>query len=27
MPTIEAMMKKERVDVAAAKEMYINFSQ
>ena len=27
MPTIEAMMKKERVDVNAAKEMYLNFSQ
>ena len=27
MPTIEAMMKKERMDVDAAKEMYLNFSQ
>ena len=27
MPTIEAMMKKERMDVNAAKEMYLNFSQ
>lgn len=27
MPSIEAMMKKERSDVNAAKEMYINFSK
>jgi len=27
MPTIESMMKKERADVEAAKQMYVNFSQ
>lgn len=27
MPTIEAMMKKERADVEAAKQMYVNFSK
>ena len=27
MPTIEAMMKKEKADVEAAKQMYVNFSK